>query len=258
MRMTLPAGPALAESSSVLFLRDRHGLTASRGVASIAAKKALVTFTHGLSVVVALGLGWRMLRDASERMSGGPWLVVFLVVSALALFAVSTGMALALLSKKTLARGARLLALVPIAPLRRWLDAKRASIDAADANLAAPFEARGELVIAGALLLGQWLCEGAETALILSLLGVDLDFIASVSTELIAVLLRSFAFLLPAGLGVQDAGYVAMFDALSGTRLATLGAAFVLVKRGKEIFWIGIGYGLLLVTRRKASRRTLA
>ena len=104
-----------------------------------------------------------------------------------------------------------------------------------------------------ALLLAQWMCEGAETALILALLGVDLDFVASVSTELTAVLLRSFAFLVPAGVGVQDAGYVAMFDALSGTRLATLGAAFVLIKRGKEIFWIGTGYALLLFARKQTA-----
>lgn len=253
MRMTLPAGPALAESSSVLFLRDRHGATTSQAVASIAAKKALVTFTHGLSVVVAVGIGWRMLSAASERMWGGPWLIVFLLVSALALFGVSIGMALALLSKKTLARAARVLALLPIRPLRRWLEGKRASIESADADLAAPFQRRGELVLPGALLLAQWMCEGAETALILALLGVDLDFVASVSTELTAVLLRSFAFLVPAGVGVQDAGYVAMFDALSGTRLATLGAAFVLIKRGKEMFWIGTGYALLLFAGKKTA-----
>lgn len=251
MRMTLPAGPALAESSSVLILRERHGVSASEGVASIAAKKALVTFTHGLSVVVAVAVGWTMLRGASERMWGGPWLIVFLLVSAAALFGVSIGMALALLSRKTLARGAKALALLPIRPLRKWLDAKRASIEAADEHLAAPFERRADLVLPGALLLGQWLFEGAETALILALLGVNLDFVASMAAELTAVLLRSFAFLVPAGVGVQDAGYVAMFDALSGTRLATLGAAFVLLKRGKEVFWIAVGYALLVGTRRR-------
>lgn len=255
MRMTLPAGPAIAESSSVLLLRERHGIPASVGVASIAAKKALVTFTHGLSVVVALALGWSMLRAASYRTWNGPWLIVFLIVSALALFAVSIGMALALLSKKTLARGARVLALLPIRPLRRWLETKRAAIEAADASLASPFERRRDLVLPGVLLLGQWMTEAVETALILALLGVDLDFIASMSTELTAVLLRSFAFVLPAGMGIQDAGYVAMFDALSGTRLATLGAAFVLVKRGKELFWIAVGYGLLPAFRAAASRR---
>ena len=66
-------------------------------------------------------------------------------------------------------------------------------------------------------------------------------------------MIRSFAFVLPAGLGVQDAGYITMFDALSGTRLATLGAAFVLVKRAKELFWILVGYILLFLGRR--SRR---
>lgn len=256
MRMTLPAGPAIAESSSVLLLRNRHGVAASVGVASIAAKKALVTFTHGLSVVVALALGWSMLRGASYRSWNGPWLIVFLIGSALALFAVSIGMALALLSKRTLARGARALAVLPIARLRRWLDAKRAAIEAADRELATPFERRRDLVLPGVLLLGQWLTEAIETAVILALLGVDLSFVASMSTELTAVLLRSFAFVLPAGVGVQDAGYVAMFDALSGTRLATLGAAFVLVKRGKEIFWIALGYALLPLYRAADAKRT--
>jgi len=253
VRMTLPAGPALAESSSVLFLRDRHGVPASKGLASIAAKKALVTFTNGIAILAAVGLGWSMITAASQRMTHGPWLVVFLVVCAVMLFALSTGMALALLSRKTLARGAHYLAKLPIRPLRRFLASKEEAISKADDHLAEPFTSARSLILPGVLLFAQWMTEAADTAVILYLLGVPLGFLASMSAELTGALLRAFAFLIPAGLGVQDAGYVKMFDALSGTRLATLGAAFVLVKRAKELVWIGIGYLLLLRNRRSDS-----
>jgi uncharacterized membrane protein YbhN (UPF0104 family) len=58
-------------------------------------------------------------------------------------------------------------------------------------------------------------------------------------------LVRNVVFVVPAGLGIQDAGYAACFGALGVPEAASLGAAFVLLKRGKELFWIALGYGLL-------------
>lgn len=254
VRMTFPGGPALGESMSVVLLRERFGVDARHGVASIAAKKALVTFTNGIVVLSALGLGWGAIRAASERLLHGPWLVALFVGSAVALFALSTSMMLAMVSESIVRRIAAALSKLPIPPLRRWLDDKAHHIAAADSALAAPF-ARGFLRASwapGLLLLVQWATEAVETVLVLRLLGVPLDFVSGFASEVAGSLIRSFAFMLPAGVGAQDAGYVTMFDALSGTHLATLGAAFVLVKRSKELFFIVVGYVLLLSGRKSS------
>ncbi len=49
----------------------------------------------------------------------------------------------------------------------------------------------------------------------------------------------------PGGLGIQDFGYVLCLRALDVRDAATVGAAFVLLKRGKEAFWTAVGFALL-------------
>jgi uncharacterized membrane protein YbhN (UPF0104 family) len=56
---------------------------------------------------------------------------------------------------------------------------------------------------------------------------------------------RHVVFVVPAGLGVQDLGYVTGLAALGVPDATSLGAAFVLVKRAKELLWTAFGYALL-------------
>jgi glycosyltransferase 2 family protein len=65
----------------------------------------------------------------------------------------------------------------------------------------------------------------------------------------VLALVRAAAFMVPAGLGVQDAGYVAFLGAFGVPEAATAGAAFVLIKRAKEIVWTALGYLILLLGR---------
>jgi glycosyltransferase 2 family protein len=69
--------------------------------------------------------------------------------------------------------------------------------------------------------------------------------------EAIVVFMRNLAFFVPAGLGVQDAGYIAFLHAFGIPNAAAGAAAFVIVKRAKELVWVGVGYACLffLTTR---------
>ena len=60
---------------------------------------------------------------------------------------------------------------------------------------------------------------------------------------------RSAAFFIPAGLGVQDAGYMAFLQRAGIPDTVNRAAAFVLLKRFKEVVWIAIGWILLLAAR---------
>jgi uncharacterized membrane protein YbhN (UPF0104 family) len=66
----------------------------------------------------------------------------------------------------------------------------------------------------------------------------------------VVLLFRHVMFLLPAGLGAQDAGYVAFLAALGVPNPVSLGAAFVVLKRGKELLWAAVGYALLFADSR--------
>ena len=63
--------------------------------------------------------------------------------------------------------------------------------------------------------------------------------------------MRSVGNFAPAGLGVQDAGYAVILQAMGLPGPTT--AAFVLLKRGKELVWIAVGYALLMALRRPAA-----
>jgi uncharacterized membrane protein YbhN (UPF0104 family) len=84
-----------------------------------------------------------------------------------------------------------------------------------------------------------------ETYLILRVRGADIGFVEAASIEVLLTFVRHVVFVVPAGLGVQDLGYVTGLAALGVPSAASLGAAFVLVKRSKELLWVVIGYVLL-------------
>ena len=146
-------------------------------------------------------------------------------------------------------------------PYRRWqvyLHRKRRRFVETDGEMARFFGARKRRLSVPSLpFLLAWFIESAETWFLLQMVGVHLDFITVASFEVVVVLLfRHFMFFLPAGLGAQDAGYVAFLGALGVTNPVSLGAAFVVLKRSKELLWAAVGYALLLGEQRSLAPAT--
>ncbi len=127
----------------------------------------------------------------------------------------------------------------------RW----RSGASTADAHLARVGAAPAATWIACAAFFACWLVESLETALIVRLVGGPLDLGFAMAAEVGISLLRSIGNVAPAGLGVQDAGYAVLFEAMGLPAQTT--AAFVLLKRGKELAWIAAGYALLAAMRRR-------
>ena len=99
-----------------------------------------------------------------------------------------------------------------------------------------------------------WVVRGFETWLFLRLLGADVPFSTALVVETAIIVVRSVAVPVPAGLGVQDVGYVLCLTALGVPDATTVGTAFVLLKRGKDLFWILLGVALLAVGRQGVNR----
>ena len=97
---------------------------------------------------------------------------------------------------------------------------------------------RGALVVPMLLYATGWVVRGVETYLFLRLLGADVPFSTALVVETAIIVVRSVAVPVPAGLGVQDVGYVLCLRALGVPDATTVGTAFVLLKRGKDLFWI--------------------
>jgi glycosyltransferase 2 family protein len=257
--MSFPAGQALAESLNPYLLKRRCGVPVPEGLAAVAAKKALIVLANGLYMGVAVVAGGEWLASASRALIGAPGLPWIVAAAAAVVLATALVMARVLFSGSVAARSYGLLGRIPSARLRRWLATQEHGFTETDQHFAALSRAgAGAIVAATAAFLGCWLVEGSEALVILRLLRVDVSYAEVLAFEVVVVLLRSLAFMVPAGLGVQDAGYVAFFGAFGVPDAPTLGVAFVIVKRAKELAWIAVGYLLFVVLRDVPSGATEA
>jgi len=259
---TLPIGVIWAESLKPMLLSRHAGVPSSRAVAGLFARKYLLVGSQAVYVALLSLLGFATLLRLATSLTGH---------SALAwcAFAVSGVLSLTALTLcGTFARGRsaerllRLLRRVPSAALQRGLLEREAGFTGTDQLTARYFDlgfARTSLG-PGVFFLCAWLCESLESFLILRLLGVELDFFAVGSIEVCLSFLKNVLFVLPAGIGVQDVGYVSCLAALGVPDALTCGAAFSALKRGKELFWAAVGYLLLALDLRPGvtRRATLA
>ena len=248
--MSLPLGVVVAEPIRPFLLRRRAGVPISAGVASTAARKYLLMGAEGVVVAIAATLAGGLLASVSQDVLGIGGLRWITWGIAALLLALALGYA-ALLRKGRLA--GRLFDFAQRftpARFRAALERRRHDFTEVDGTLSEffslPFR---QLLPAGLLYVLVWVIEAAETYLILWLLGVDVGFEAALALEAVLVFLRSAVAILPAGLGLQDLGYVLFLRALGVEDALLVGAAFSIIKRFKEALWIGAGYACLLLGR---------
>ena len=236
---TLPGGTLIGESIAPTWLRASVPLDAS--VAAIAARKCLVGMAEGLYLFASFAAGFSVLHARSAMM---PWVVLALGAFMLAMFG---GMSLALASGNVAARVHAWLASLPIPALRNGLESRARAFRSTDARLATILRAPpSRLASACALSLVSWSIESLETWVLLGLVGAHLPISTVLAFEASVSLLRSLGAFSPGGLGVQDVGYVAALGALGIPDAITAGAAFLVLKRTKELVWALLGYASLL------------
>ncbi|APR83064.1 Hypothetical protein A7982_08413 [Minicystis rosea] len=246
--LAVPAGAAIAETINPYLLKRRLGVPISEGLAASVTKKAAIVFTNGIYIGIAVLFGAGYLQSASRALIGAGGLSWLVAASGLAMLVAALVMSRVLFSGTVASRSHGLLSRIPSARLRAYLDARKSGFVETDAHFAGLIQ-RGRPALATSLvfMLGCWLAEGAEAFVILRLLGVDMPFAEVLAFEVVVSLLRSLAFMVPAGLGVQDAGYVAFLGAFGVPDAATLGVAFVLVKRARELLFVAVGFLLFIV-----------
>jgi uncharacterized membrane protein YbhN (UPF0104 family) len=133
-----------------------------------------------------------------------------------------------------------------------WLERNALRFQRTDEGLAAFFRHNPAGLVPSVLLyvLG-WFIRALETWLFARLVGAPIPLAAAMVIETALILVRALAVPVPAGIGVQDTGYILCLKALGVPDATTAGAAFVLLKRGKDLFWILLGFVLMGVSRRR-------
>lgn len=250
LALSVPAGAVAAEAMKTILLSREHRVPATAGVASIAIKKIVYVIAHGLYLAVGFLCGREAIaRMAAELGSGrGVAAAASFIYAAVALAMLGVGIALALASWRggPVALLLRITARLPGARLRAWLARRAPEAQAIDGAARVFFGAGPRAIgpVLGLLFL-QWLTDAAETFLILRLLGVEVDIFSVIAFDALSSFVRSVAFFVPAGVGVQELGQMLFINALGVPEAASVTAALVLVKRGKELAWTMAGYALL-------------
>jgi len=247
LAQTLPLGVVWAESLKPMLLARHAAVPTSRAVAALVARKYLLISSQALYVALLSAFGFATLRRLSLSLTGtaefawGP----FAVSGVLCI--VAFGVCGAFAGGRAAERVLAVLRRIPNARLQRGLVQRQSGFAGTDQLTERYFDlgiARTTLA-PGVFFLCGWLCESLESFLILKLLGVELSFFAVASVEVSLSFLKNLLFVIPAGLGVQDVGYVSCLTVLGVPDALTIGAAFSALKRGKELFWAAVGYAFL-------------
>jgi uncharacterized protein (TIRG00374 family) len=255
LALALPGGAVIAEPIKVPLLQRHAKLEVSSAVAGVLARKHLVLSAQAswFWVVALLGLlaCWTALSGAP---TAGIVAVAFVGAAALG----GAGLALRVLfSRGAVATRVRAwLERVPNRTLRLKLAQSQTTFERTDGKLATFFAGPAlRRAVPHWLAVASWATESVETFLFLRLVGAELDFVAVACLEVSMTLLRNVAFVLPAGIGVQDLGYALLLRSLGVADATELAAAFALLKRSKELSWVVLGFGLLSSDRKRKQWR---
>ena len=244
--MGLPSGALIGESLQPYLLKRRCGLPFEEGAVGVVARKFFVILSHGLFLALAVVVAYHPLQRASVRTIGRQGLPWLLLAASAVLAIVATGLAALLVHGRVAQRSRSALERVGLSWLRPWLEQNALKFRDADARLARFFSNRPAHLLAPLpFFLAVWLVKSLESALFLRLLDAPLPFPSVMAFETVIQLARAMIVPVPGGLGIQDFGYVMCLRALEVRDAATIGAAFVLLKRGKEAFWMAVGFALL-------------
>jgi uncharacterized membrane protein YbhN (UPF0104 family) len=255
LHLSVPAGFVASDTATAMLLEARADVPVRDGIVASIARRWLVMRAHAAYMILGALVGFPALMVLSHRLLGAsalPWLVLGSTAVPLA---ASWTIGSVLLAGSTFRRLHAALARLPVRRLSAWLEAQRTEAIATDAQVARLRVARPATAAATLAFFGCWCVEALESALLLHMVGADVAVSAVVAIEAGITLVRSLAVLSPSGLGVVDLGYVAVFPALGAD--AGSAAAFVLLKRAKELVWVLAGYGILAVLRVRAPNAAL-
>jgi uncharacterized protein (TIRG00374 family) len=257
LMLGFPSGAVVSETVQPYLLKRRCGVPLETGIVASVARKFFVVVSHGLFLGVATLLAWPLLDQDSTAAIGRQGLPWLLLAAALVLVATALAGVAATAHGKVADRVHRGLDRLGGRWLGSWLKRNALRFQRTDEGLAAFFR-RDRTGLLPSILLYElgWFARSLETWLFLRLVGVDVPVLAAMVIETALILVRAMAVPVPAGLGVQDAGYVLCLRALAVPDAVTVGAAFVLLKRGKDLFWILLGFLLLGVGRRRIDATT--
>jgi uncharacterized membrane protein YbhN (UPF0104 family) len=245
---SLPAGLAVCETLKVILLNRRLGVAPSEAAANGIVTKFSLGISHGLFLILGLSLASEILRQNSIQLTGRPGLqyigfavaAVFLMITVAATLLLFRGNVVTSLFGR--------LQRLPVRAWQRWLTRHQEQFHDVDHNLSAVSQLpKRQMALSVGLYFVGWFCSALENYLILTLLGAHATFDQCISLEAVISIIRLMFFFIPSSIGIQEVVYFTMFRGFGFPDGDAIAAAFIIIKRLKEICWIATGYALLSV-----------
>jgi uncharacterized protein (TIRG00374 family) len=237
----LPAGGMGGEPVKALILKRRYGVGLKAGTASLVLGKTV----NMIALVLFLAGGFAFMLQSAElpvfyKTIGGLGLAAF-ALSILAFFIIQRVRLTSRLSRR-----------LSKLPGGHRIAHRIEQISEFDNMLVHFYSQHGvRFLLAVVLAFINWLLGIGEVWIISWLLGHPVSFIDAWIIEAAIQLVRTAAFIMPASLGVQEGAFLLLYTAITGS--PDLGLAVALVRRARELVWLGWGglVGLVYLGRPK-------
>ncbi|MWV54537.1 flippase-like domain-containing protein [Chlorobium phaeovibrioides] len=247
--MTLPAGMALGEPLRPFLCNRLMGISYPVSVAAVTVRKLLLSSMQGVYTIIGTLAGFMMLQRVSPAVTGFQGLGFFMLATGIAVCLIFLYFLLTALKGRSAQSIHSLLMMVPGKKVKSWLIRRESSFSDTDEHLRS-FQGASPAALWKATFwyLVGWAMLAVESYIILRLLGAEISFPTVLAIDTTLVMLRALFFFIPSGLGIQDIGYMAFFQASGMPEAVALGGAFILIRRFKEVLWYSAGYAVMFMS----------
>lgn len=216
------------------FLLSRFEVPMVDGLASVVIAKTIMSLAEVLFILLGLGLTLWLLGGtvAGAQTLAGAVLGVGLLVCGILAFVFVQRRGLFAWILDTLRRlGLRI----------GYLESREDKLRSVDRTILAFYaEHRSAFAWSAVLYLMGWMTEALEVYVILACLGVQAGIPSSIAIGALSVFIKGGTFFIPGSLGAQEGGNLLLLQAFGYSDVT--GLTFALLRRIRELVWIGIGF----------------
>ncbi len=234
---SIPLGVPVADSVRSLLLKREHSVPLAESVIASLARRLSLGITQFAFVLIAFVVGYSNIARLFSGLFQNEALAYYVITGMAAILLILIGVLIVLHQKGEVicSRLDFLERFTITRPLGNRLQSLRSNDSAQSSQILA--------VLAFFFLV--WMMEFVETYIFLNALGFEATVQQALSIEAGVSLIRLAAFFLPAGIGIQETGYAGIMAAMGLGATSGVGA-FLVAKRIRDIFWIVLGYAILL------------
>lgn len=238
VNMTTPTAYVGGEPLKAYLLQKRN-VPMVEGLASVVIAKTTMTIAQILFILIGIALGFWI---SGSNGSSGQFVAAALLSVGLLLFGI---VAFIFVQRRGLFTW--ILGMLRRIGLRiRFLESREEKLESLDQTILNFYtHHQGRFYAStGCYFLG-WLAEALEVFVIISYLGEPANVLSAISIGGLAVFIKGGTFFIPGSLGAQDGGNLLLLKAFGYSDVT--GITFALLRRFRELFWIGIGLVCLAV-----------